>query len=125
MRLAQGLISMGRKADAVKTLDRCFELFPNKKIPYDKYVIPMAEQYYQAGAPDKGNKLSMELLKIFTDDIKYFLSMEPQFTEQYTDQLQENVMLLETLSQLGERYGQKDLTSAVEKARSEIQLLLK
>lgn len=125
MRLAQGLISMGRKADAIKALDRCFELFPNKKIPYDKYVIPMAEQYFQAGASDKGYKLSLELLKIFTDDIKYFLSMEPQFTEQYTDQLQEDVMLLETLSQLGTRYGNKELTTAVDKARSEIQLLVK
>ncbi|MFM9051168.1 MAG: protein O-mannosyl-transferase family [Bacteroidota bacterium] len=47
-RLAEGLLSEGKKDSAVKVLDKCIEITPDKTIPYNYFMINIAALYYQA-----------------------------------------------------------------------------
>ncbi len=47
-RTAQSLINIRRYDDAIKLMDKYFELFPDSKYTYDMYTIPFAELYYRA-----------------------------------------------------------------------------
>jgi hypothetical protein len=68
------LVEEGDKERALKVLDRCLEVMPEKNVPYDVFVVRLAEGYYGAGAVDKGNKLIRDVVKVYTDRYNYFAS---------------------------------------------------
>ena len=45
-RLSEALNQEGKKEEAIKVVDRMFELFPNNIIPYTFDSFPALEQYY-------------------------------------------------------------------------------
>ena len=54
-RLADQLISEGQKEKAIKALDKCMQVMPEKIIPYNFFMLPVAEAYYKAGETEKAN----------------------------------------------------------------------
>jgi hypothetical protein len=57
-RLANNLIIQGKKDSAIAVCDRCIKVMPEKTIPYDYFILPIAETYYKAGKIDKANKIT-------------------------------------------------------------------
>ncbi len=53
LRLASALVDLNKMDSAVRVLDTCQKYFPNDKIYYDMYTLPMVEYYYAAGALEK------------------------------------------------------------------------
>jgi hypothetical protein len=103
-RLAESLMEDGKKDSAVKTLDRCQEVMPDKTVPYNIMMLRIADLYYRAGAPDspqdtagiantmgndtelkskskkenidKANAIIKRLDEIYEDDLKYYISLK-------------------------------------------------
>lgn len=75
-RLARKLIDKGDTARAVKTLDRCMEIMPPSKIPMSYYSVYLAEAYYLAGRPDKGNEISEIILKRYMEETDWYVQQE-------------------------------------------------
>jgi hypothetical protein len=73
-RLAEALIQEGKKADAIKVLDRIVELTPPKQVPYDMYMIGIAGSYFKAGDSQKGNELIDKYASSLKEDLDYYLS---------------------------------------------------
>jgi hypothetical protein len=46
-RLAEALVNQGKRDSAVAVLDRCMELMPQERIPYDIFTVGIAEVYYE------------------------------------------------------------------------------
>ena len=65
LRTTQALIGMGKNKEAIKLMDKYFELFPDSKIPYDLYTMPFAEMYYKVGETAKANKIMVRLGEIY------------------------------------------------------------
>jgi tetratricopeptide (TPR) repeat protein len=75
-RLATALIQEGKKDSAITVVDKCFELVPNNLVSYDYFALELTDNYFSAGATDKGNKILEDALDIFNDELGYFLALD-------------------------------------------------
>ena len=134
VRLADQLIVEGKIDSAVAVLDRCEELVPNKKVPYNYFNLLMAESYYKAAQFDiirmgkerssievnllpaavkKGNVVVRQMAENNEREILYYLSLEPKFRDSVTENLQTAFYLLQKLGEITEQYGEKELSKEI------------
>lgn len=134
VRLADQLILEGKTDSAVAVLDRCEELVPNKKVPYNYFNLLMAESYYKAAQYDmqrmgkertsmevnmlpsaikKGNEVVRQMVENNEREILYYLSLSPKFRDSVSDDLQRAFYLLQELGVITEQYGEKDLSKQI------------
>ncbi len=71
-RLANKLVEDGDTARAKKVLDKCFEVMPKENVPYDVFVVRLAEAAYAAGDVARGNQLVKEVADLYADRYTYF-----------------------------------------------------
>lgn len=124
----------GKTDSAVAVLDRCNELMPNKKVPYNYFNLLMAEAYYKAAhfdmlrmgkdrtsmevnmlpaAVKKGNDVVRQMVENNEREILYYLSLEPKFRDSVTDNLQQSFSLLQLLGEITDKYGEKELSKEI------------
>ena len=134
VRLADQLIVEGKADSAVAVLDRCNELVPNKKVPYNYFNLLMAEAYYKAAQYEmhkmgkerasievnilpasvkKANEVVRQMVDNNESEILYYLSLEPKFRDSVTEDLQRAFYLLQELGVITEQYGEKDLSTEI------------
>lgn len=73
--LANALIVEEKNDSAQKVLDRCLELFPNEKIPFDMYMLSIIENYYRLGEDQKARDVADILFENTYHNIDYYLSL--------------------------------------------------
>lgn len=113
LRLASALIELNRKDSAIRVLDTCQKYFPNSKITYDMYMIPMMEYYYEAGAIEKGNQVAEILYNNFEAELLYYASLESHFQEYYSTETERALQALQHMSTLARRHGQRELSERI------------
>jgi hypothetical protein len=115
LRAAETFLNRGEKEKAVELLDVCQKFFPDSKIPYDLMMIPFADVYYGAGEIEKGNAIVSRLIEIFADDLRYYKTVNARFVEKYyTDDIDRNMRVMRSLSQMAKENGQNDLAAKAE-----------
>ncbi len=107
-RLAQALVDENKNDSAVAVLDTCQKYFPNDKIPYDIFTMPIVETYYDAGAFEKGNIAAETLAGNFQQDLQYYGSLDSYFKKYYKQETQRAFAVLQQLSMLAKRYKQEE-----------------
>jgi len=125
-RLAMALIQEGKNEKAAEVLDRCMELSPREKLPYDRNIggitFPdekggfihhegIIEAYYLCGETEKANALLKEYYNDLSLEFTFYNSLKPRF--KYSVQ-QENYNVLsqmEELKMLLSLYNQQDLAT--------------
>ncbi len=80
-RLAKQLIAENNNEKALEVLDKAFEVMPEKNVPYDVFVMYLAENYYAAGDPEKGNEVIARLADIYEKEFLYYNSLDPKFAQ--------------------------------------------
>jgi len=55
-------------------------------VPYNYYSLLVADAYYEAGVPEKGNEILSTLATICEDDLDYYLSLGADFTNRVDDE---------------------------------------
>ncbi len=108
-RLANALVLEGKKDSAIKVCDRCLEVMPDKSIPYNYFVLPVAEAYYKAGAADKANKVIKRLIEIYQQNLNYYLSFPENKAEQVDMEEQRSLALLKKIAKMTKKYKQNVL----------------
>jgi tetratricopeptide (TPR) repeat protein len=107
-RLAQGLISEGKKDKALKVLDKGIEMFPDYAVPYDLYMIGYGELYFQLGQPKKANEIYDIIADIYDQNIEYYMSVEPKMARFFEEDTQQGLSVLQALMQYSEKNGEKE-----------------
>lgn len=113
-RLAQALIDINKPDSAVTVLDTCQKYFPDSKIPYDIYTLPMLEVYYEAGAFEKGNAVSDILLKNYEQEVEYYNSLDETFRSYYEQESQRAFAVLQQLAMLARQYKQTEQADKID-----------
>lgn len=114
MRLAQALVSEGKYDSAVVIADKCQEVFPNSKVTYDLYMLPMVDIYYASGEDQKAMDLTEILLNNYEEDIIFYNSQTGYFAEYWAEDKQQAFMILQRLSQLARQYDQPELGDEID-----------
>jgi hypothetical protein len=78
-------------------------------------MIPWADNYYKAGAVEKGNEVVRKIFERYTEDIEYYDSLEDQrFITYYQSDIQQSLAVLQSLGQLARRHKQKELADEID-----------
>ncbi len=99
-RLAEKLIEENKKDSALLVLDRCMELFPDHKIPYNNTLISVISAYYHAGATEKANGLVDSLLNKVSVELEYYFGLDDKYTRGTKDMSNEKQLDLYILQEL-------------------------
>lgn len=117
-RLAMKLVSEGDTARAVKALDKCIEVMPRSNVPYDIFIIRLAEAYYAAGAPEKANNLIKVIVDLAADKYAYYSRFKGKKLSMVQGQLEENSNVFMYAQQVAQMNRQEELLKHV-KAKSD------
>lgn len=97
-RLAEELLNEGKRDSAVKVLDKCVEVMPDENIPFNYFMIRIAEMYYRAAGAmtmtdtnlvksdvelnhskqliEKGNAIANRVFDIYAENLDYYFSLK-------------------------------------------------
>jgi hypothetical protein len=137
LRLADGLIAEGKKDSAVTVLDRCNELMPNVKVPYNIFNMFMVESYYKASGKvlinhskdsvsvtgtninsayvNKGNEVIKVMAKNCEEQLIYYFNLKPDFRATVAEELQGSFYIMKNLSDIANEWGEKEIGNDVAK----------
>jgi transmembrane protein TMEM260 (protein O-mannosyltransferase) len=114
LRLARALLSENKKDSAGAVIDKCLEFFPQEKFPYDLYMIPYADVYYEAGQDEKANAIVLALADKYRDDLIYIRSLDAKRARAFDQDMQQAYAILQRLSQMTRTNGQKELSTQMD-----------
>jgi tetratricopeptide (TPR) repeat protein len=109
LRLAKALQRKGKNAEAITVADKCIEVFPNDKITFDYYMLPLAEVYFDAGAAEKGTDFLKTLATVYIDNLNFYNAVNPKFASFYHEDSMQAYAVLARVWEYADEYGQRKL----------------
>ena len=116
-RLAEKLIEENKKDSAIMVLDRCMELFPDEKIPFNNTLIPVIRAYYHAGDIDKANSLVDSLTNKMYLEQDYYFSIPEKYkngAKTIGAEIQLNMYILQELYRITINNNQVEKSKQIE-----------
>jgi tetratricopeptide (TPR) repeat protein len=113
-RLANELIKEGNTDKAIEVLDKCVKLTPHKNIPYDMFMISIAENYYKCKEFEKANFIIEKYMQICDDYLTYYLGQDKDFISNISNEIQYNLQILRNLVITSQLYKQEDIAMEAE-----------
>jgi len=119
-RLAEALTEEGKPEKAEAVIDRMFELFPDERIPLSFDSFPAAEQYYRAGAYEKGNEKIRKMAANSFALLEYYLFLPERFARWVEDSQEREISHLRNMLVLTKRYDQMQLNKQLDARLQEL-----
>lgn len=113
-RLAEALVNEGQNKKAEEVIDKMFELFPNEKMPLTYDSFPAVEQYFRAGATDKGVEKTRQLAENSFQMLNYYLSLPENFVRAIQEEQEREMAHLQNLLVLTRRYNLTELNAEID-----------
>ncbi|HNW98902.1 MAG TPA: DUF2723 domain-containing protein [Bacteroidales bacterium] len=110
-RLADALSDEGKYDSAVKVLDKCEEIFPEKNLPYDYLECYVAQSYYKAKAFEKAKKITSYMIDLYEKNLKYYFSFKDSKLKAIDMHIQQALYVMQQLAFTTSEYKQDKLTT--------------
>ncbi len=138
-RLAEELLNDGRRDSAVKVLDKCVEVTPDKTIPFNYFMTKIGELYYRAAGDmnknadsalvnndaeltrkkewtDKANSILTRVTDIYADNLNYYLSLKGTKYFKFVEQdMNQALYIMQAVAGIVKQTDQKDLADKLDK----------
>jgi uncharacterized protein (UPF0262 family) len=108
-RLAETLINEGKRDSAKVVLDRCMEIMPHERVPFDYFMLMIIENYYRLGYNETATQFVNQLSDVIDEELRYFLGADKEFRNKLDYELQIRMHIMQELVSITERYGQKEI----------------
>ncbi len=112
-RLAESLTQEGKKDSAIEVLDKNLELIPKTVVPYNYFSQQIAEDYFAAGATEKGKVILTDIYNTYKEQLDYYLSLDSQFRISVEDDIERLLYFMREMGSIADKYGQKDLAKEI------------
>jgi tetratricopeptide (TPR) repeat protein len=109
-RLAETLINEGKKDSAKIVLDRCMEIMPHDRVPFDYFMLQIIENYYRLGYTEKARTYVIQLSDVTSEELKYFLESGRQYRNNLEYELQLRMHVMQEIVRMTETYDQKEIS---------------
>jgi hypothetical protein len=113
-RLAEELVKENKKDSAIQVLNRIMELAPNYKVPYDLFVPPIAEAYYNCQQNEKANEIIKEHLDLISEELVYYFSIKAELRDNLDYEIRVALQLSQEYVQITDRAGETELNQKAE-----------
>ena len=114
-RLAQALIDEGKKDSAKIVLDKCLEIIPDSKVPYNIFNLSMIDAYFKIGEKQKAIEIAGILANNASDELDYLTSLGPGYQNYLNYEKRLNLHIINQLGQIYETYGEEGLSKEMDK----------
>jgi hypothetical protein len=108
-RLAETLINEGKRDSAMVVLDRCMEIMPHERVPFDYFMLQIIENYYRLGYNETATQFVTQLSDVTGKELRYFLGSDKEFRNKLDYELQIRMHIMQQLVSITEKYGQKEI----------------
>jgi len=86
---------------------------PKKNVPYNYFMIPVAESFYKAGDSKKANELVKDLADIYEEDLKFYFSLEGELSGNAETEKQQAMSVMQRLVYITQYYKQDELNKSL------------
>jgi hypothetical protein len=114
-RLAKALSSEGKNEKAVEVLDRCIEMLPPDKFPYDPYYADLIDAYFAAGKADKAVEMTKELSEYYYERLNYFLRQNTYVISSADYEIQSALQIASKAAGFCEANDKKEIADEINK----------
>jgi len=111
LRTVKGLMELGKKKEAEKLMDLYEFYFPESKFPYDLYMIPYAEMYYQLGRKATADSILMRLSTVYSQDLDFYHSVEDPNQAYFDQDVRTSLSVLRDLGNVAKQYHRDKLAA--------------
>ncbi len=112
--LTTTLIRQGKYDKALNVIERCTELFPNERIPFDLYMVTFVESYYKLGKTDKAQELANIILENTIQDVEYYLSLKSPFSDYLKYEKRITAHIITELIRISHYNGDKKFSASIQ-----------
>lgn len=113
-RLADALILEGKKEEAKKVMERCMTEMPRRNVPYNYFMLPLAETYFKLEMNKEGNELLKSIADIYEEDLNYYLRFSGKLSESIDTEKQQAMAVLQRTAQVARIYKQEELAKQLD-----------
>jgi len=113
-RLSSALIAEGKKDSAVKVLDKCMDVLPEKNVPVAIINVAIGKNYYDAGAPDKGDKVLSRCYDVYSDQLRYYTSLDADKRKYFSEEISNGLYVLNSVNSIAKSNGDSTLSKKAE-----------
>jgi len=110
-RLATALLAEGRKDSARKVIERCLTEIPDNTIPYDYFVVALADGLYKIGDLQKANQIAGKLINNSTEKLAYYFSFPDKDLKDMEMPMREALYTLQKIGVSTKEANQEKLAS--------------
>ena len=111
-RLSNALVEEGRVDQALMVLDRCMELMPPDRVPPEFMLLSVAEAYYIAGAPDRGNELLADYFDFLASEMDYYLSFPSRLAVHLDHEKRTSMQIMNEMVRMSGAFEQEELSAS-------------
>jgi len=114
--LANALYEEGQTEKARTVLDRCMELTPNERVPYNTSVLPLIQTYYNLNDSTKANEIVNTYLIILDQEMVYYKDLQifdPSAFQLLENDFQMNMSALYNLFSMANTFQQQELSDRI------------
>jgi hypothetical protein len=119
-RLAEALNNEGKHEKAEEVIDKMFELFPDEIIPLSYDSFQALEQYFRAGANEKGSAVAKKIADNSFQMLEYYIALPGRFARVVQEEQTREISLLRNILVLSKRYNQTELNEEVDSRLQEL-----
>lgn len=113
-RLALELIKEGKNDSAVIVCDKIMELVPPESIPYNYFILGIANAYLQAGEEEKGLKILEGMYTLSEENLNYFFRFEGNKALLVDDMRKHYLSMTHEVKETARKNGQTELANKAE-----------
>ncbi len=108
-RLANELITVNKLDSALVALDRCMELMPHPKVPYDAFVPPISRAYYRCGEKDKGLEIMRKHVDLLLEDLAYYYDISPERRQTLDYEIRISLQLMQEYNGISTEFKEEEM----------------
>ncbi|NSW44596.1 MAG: DUF2723 domain-containing protein [Bacteroidales bacterium] len=113
-RLANALLREGKRDSAVKVLDHCMQVMPEKTVPYNVFVLGIIEAYFKAGESKKALDIFQGMRKMTEQELNYFLSLDTKKAQTLSFEARRSMTVYNELARIARTYSQDKLAKELD-----------
>ncbi len=109
VRLANALVEEGKNDSALRVLNRCMELMPVDRVPFDYFMIRVAQSFYLAGGTEQAIAILKEYFAVAEEEFTYYSNFPSRFFGSVEGEMQMNLQIMNELLLTAEKWGETQL----------------
>ena len=115
-RLANQLVDEHKQDSAKVVLDRCMELMPHPKVPYDAFVPSIANAYYRTEAREKAAGVVRGHVNALLEDLEYFYDLDMEYRQTLDYEIRLSLQLLQEYNNITTQFNDTELNGEINEA---------